>query len=196
MRFCCKFLSVLLLLSAWAGAQAPERLVSTGRAQVNGVSVPYTIRHLPVSSFPQLPMTVAAELTQRGCAIPQTYEARRPENVIHASLERAGSSDWAVLCSVEGKVSLLVFFGSGGGPLTLATMDEKSRLQRMEGSAELGFNWGIDPASPERVRQAQSGMEPRPARLSHDALADSTVDHGAVYRYFDQGKWTVVPLPD
>ena len=58
-----------------------------------GRLTPFLIRHLPVSSFPQLPANVAGALNQRGCMIPQTYEAHGPENVVHASLERAASSD-------------------------------------------------------------------------------------------------------
>ena len=64
---------------------------------------------------------MAETLNQRGCMIPQTYEAHQPENVVHASLERAGSSDWAVLCSAQGTVSLLIFFGSDPAkPMVLA----------------------------------------------------------------------------
>ena len=80
---------------------------------IDGHPTPYLIRHLPVSSFPDLPPAVQEQLDRRGCLIPQTYEAHQPENVVHASLERPGSSDWAVLCSAQGTVSLLVFFGSG-----------------------------------------------------------------------------------
>ena len=57
----------------------------------------------------------------------------------------------------------------------------------------LGFNWGIDPASPEHVHEAQIGMSHRPPRLDHDALADSVIDHRTVYHFFAQnGAWTVV----
>ena len=177
--------------------QLSSPLVSTGAIEIGGRAVPYTIRRLPVTSFPDLPQAVAAELGTRECLIPQTYEARRPENVVHGSFEAPGSSDWAVLCFARGTVSLLVFFGSAEGkPAVLATAAETDRLQEHTGSAVLGFNWGIDSASPERVHEAQSGLSPRPARLDHDALADATVDRGAVFRYFAKGQWTVVPLPD
>ena len=91
--------------------------------------------------------------------IPQTYEAHHPENVVHASLESSGSSDWAVLCSAQGTVSLLVFFGERlqRNPSTLASAPETERLQAHDPSGVLGFNWGIDPASPEQVAR------PRPA---------------------------------
>jgi hypothetical protein len=134
---------------------------------------------------------------RRGCLIPQTYEAHRPENVVHASLERRGSSDWAILCSANGTVSLLVFFSSGSGaPTVLANSPEISRLQAHGASNVLGFNWGIDPATPEQVHEAQLGMHNPPARLDHDALADSVVDHNTVYRFYSQNTWTLVDTHD
>ena len=87
-----------------------SQLTETGKTSVDGQTASYLIRRLPASSFPDLPDAIADVLDQRGCMIPQTYQAHRPENVIHASFERPGSSDWAVLCSTHGNVDLLVFF--------------------------------------------------------------------------------------
>jgi hypothetical protein len=149
-------------------------LNSSGRVMVAGRLTPFLIRHLPVSSFPQLPESVAGALNQRGCMIPQTYEAHRPENVVHASLERAGSSDWAVLCSVEGKVSLLVFFDGGSGqdaaaPVVLASTEE---------------------------HEAQSGLAQRPGRVDHDALADAVLEGRTVYRFYAKNVWQALEMPD
>lgn len=177
--------------------QRPATLTESGQVVVNGRSTPYLIRHLPVSSFPDLPDTVVELLNRRGCLIPQTYEAHRPENVVHASLEHSGSSDWAVLCSVQGKVSLLVFFSSGPpAPLVLAEAPETDRLQVHDPTGVLGFNWGIDPASPEQIREAQSGLEHRPPRLDHDALADSIVDHRTIYHFYAKKVWIKVEMPN
>jgi len=172
-------------------------LNESGRVVVEGRSTPYLIRHLPVSSFPQLPQAVQDLLNQRGCLIPQTYQAHQPENVVQASLERRGSADWAVLCSEEGTVSLLVFFGdSQTVPRVLATAPETERLQPHGTEGVLGFDWGIDAASPEQVREAQAGMRHRPPRLDHDALADSVIDQTTVYHYFSANAWTVVPTQE
>ena len=188
----------LLLVAAALRAQqpTPSGLVTTGHLTVNKKAVPYTIRRLPVSAFPDLPRPVAEELSRRGCLIPQSYEAHGPENVIHGSFERAGSTDWAVLCSAQGSVSLLAFFsGALESPVTLASASETSRLSLRLGWNELGFDWGIDAASPERVREAQIGLSPRPRLLDHDAIADSAIEQRTVYRYFSGGAWTQLPLP-
>jgi hypothetical protein len=177
-------------------AQDAPKLVESGNVVVAGQSAPYLIRRLPVNAFPDLPDAVADELIQRQCLVPQSYQAHHPENVVHASLERAGSSDWAVLCSVEGQVSLLVFFGDGPErAVVVASAAEKERLQRHDSSGVLGFNWAIDPAAPEAVHQAQSGLERKPPRIDHDALVDIVIDRKTVYRFFSKGKWTFLDMP-
>jgi hypothetical protein len=173
------------------------QLTESGQILVGGQMTRYLIRHLPVSSFPALPAAIQSQLERRGCVIPQTYEARRPENVVHASLERQASSDWAVLCSAKGTVSLLVFFGSDPGhPFTLASAPETERLQSHDRSGVLGFNWGIDPASPEQVREAQASMEHHPPLADHDALADTLVDHHTIYHFYLRSAWVVLQTGD
>lgn len=190
----------LALTDARANPQSdstPAKLTERGYVNVSGSPVPYVIHRLPVSSFPQLPTAIAAHLEKLGCMIPQTYEAHRPENVIHGSLERAGSKDWAVLCAASGTVRLIVFFASEPGSSTvLVSEPETARLETHDPSGVLGFGWGIDPASPRQVHEAQSGMKHRPAWLDHDALADVFVEKGTVYHFFSKGKWTTVDTTD
>lgn len=187
----------LLLAVPLAPAQQPPSLTESGHIQLNGHSTPYQIRRLPVSSFPQLPAPIAAQLTLRGCMIPQTYAAHHPENVIHASFEAPGSTDWAVLCEADGTVSLLVFLASAPeSPLTLASVPQTSRLQIHDLTGVLGFNWGIDPATPDAVHQAQSGLAPHPPRIAHDALADSTVEGPTLYRFYKKPNWTLLDMPE
>jgi hypothetical protein len=195
------FLGLLLLVCCFPRIRpqdaSPAPLDTSGQIIVAGRSTPYLIRHLPVSSFPQLPSAVQDALTRRGCLIPQTYEAHRPENVVHASLKQPGSSDWAVLCSANGAVSLLVFFANGSGePMVLATAPETERLQSHGSSDVFGFNWGIDPASPEEVHEAQQGMKHPPPHLDHDALADSVIDQRTFYHFYAKGAWTLIDTQD
>jgi len=172
-------------------------LNTSGQTTIDGRSQPYVIRRLPVNAFPQLPPAVQAQLNRRGCLIPQTYEAHQPENVINASLEHKGSSDWAVLCSVNGTVSLLVFLSSSNGdPMVLVTASETARLQAHGSDNVLGFNWGIDPASPEQVHEAQLNMRHPPPRVDHDALADSVVEGRTIYHFYAHSTWTILDTED
>jgi hypothetical protein len=192
-------LPCLLLAAILAPAQEfdLQHLITRGQVTLDGQSHAYVVRHLPPSSFPELPVTVAGALTERQCLIPQTYQAHRPENVIHGSFEKPDSSDWAVLCSANGNVSLLVFFGAAPGkPQALATAPETDRLQPEDPGGPLGFNWGIDTASPAAVREAQIGIMPRPPALDHDAIADSVIDRATIYHYFAKGVWTEPRLPN
>jgi len=185
------------LLPAQKPEQAPAQPTVSGQIVIAGQSIPFLIRYLPISSFPGLPDELVVLLNRRGCLIPQTYEAHRPENVVHASLERPGSSDWAVLCSAQGTVSLLVYFSSAPASLhVLSAAPETERLQAHDPSGVLGFNWGIDPASPEQIRQAQSGLLHRPAPVDHDALADTLVDHRTVYHFYLKSAWIVLEMPE
>lgn len=185
------------LVSAQQENPLSAKLMDTGHIAQGGQSLEYVIHSLPPSSFPSLPAAIADQLTRRGCMIPQTYEAHQPENVVHASLEGAGASDWAVLCSAKGTVSLLIFFGSAPErPTVLATAPVTEKLQQHDASGVLGFNWGIDPASPLRVHEAQTGMVRRPPAPSHDALADSVIEHRTVYHFFSRGTWTLLDMPE
>lgn len=180
-------------------AQSPPlaQLNETGQIAVDGRATPYLIRRLPVSSFPALPASLAGLLNRRGCMIPQTYQAYGPENVVHASLERAGTSDWAVLCSSGGTVSLLVYFASAPTELhLLAAAPETERLQAHGSRGILGFDWGIDPASPQQVHDAQAGLDPRPPLVDHDALAETIINGETVYHFYSKNAWTELEMPD
>ena len=180
-----------------SAGQTTDSGTDKGNVTVEGRTVAYLIHRLPVSSFPELPTVVADFLTQRGCLIPQTYQAHRPENVIRASLEQPGSSDWAVLCAVQGTVSLLVFFASAPEhPAVLGTAEEKQRLQVHDLTGVMGFNWGIDPVSPRQVREAQAAMERHPPLLDHDALADTEINKKTVYHFFAKNGWTTLEMPE
>jgi len=201
-RVCFSLLIVWMVLAesrALAQSAPDAQLNTAGQIDIDGRAMPYMIRHLPVSSFPQLPAAVQSELNRRGCLVPQTYEARGPENVVRASLERKGSADWAVLCSAHGTVSLLVFFADAAEPAVVASAPETERLASagLGGqSGMLGFNWAIDAATPQQVHQAQVGMRRRPAMLDHDALADALVDQKTVYRYYSGKAWVIVETED
>ncbi|HMG84696.1 MAG TPA: hypothetical protein VK574_03075 [Terracidiphilus sp.] len=200
-------ISAASLALATAGALAQEssprqpdssgKFNESGKTSIDGRIASYLIRRLPASSFPDLPDAIADVLEKRGCMIPQTFQAHRPENVINASLERPGSSDWAVLCSTHGNVDLLVFFARiPNKPVTLASVPELERLQRHDSSGVLGFDWGIDPASPRQIREAQAGMEHHPPQLDHDALEDVVLNQKTVYRFYTHSAWTVVDTSD
>jgi len=186
-----------------AGAQESSSEAAThsfnesGSTSVDGKTVSYLIRRLPVDSFPDLPEAVSTALNRRGCLIPQTYQAHRPENVVQASFDRPGSTDWAVLCSAKGTVDLLVFFARmPGKAMTIASAPELERIEKHGSTKVYGFDWGIDPVSPKKVHDAQSGSEHHGSRVDHDALADSILDQKTIYHFYTNGQWVKLDLPN
>src|SRR6266550_8097678 len=77
--------------------------------------------HLKPSVFKQLPANLVEELHRRGCTIPQDSGFPKRQNVVHGEFTKPGQTDWAVLCSQRGVVTMLVFWnGSESEPAQLA----------------------------------------------------------------------------
>lgn len=159
--------------------------LETGVAALGGLpAASYQIRLLPVSSFPQLPASIALQLDHMGCMIPQTYEAREPENVIHGSFEERGSDDWAVLCSVKGVTSLYVFFGSNPANAILLRHQPDNKWLGREWSQDYGSAWGIARRPPRLMRPTNNA--------DHDGIEDAFVEQSSTVHYFKNGRWTTL----
>jgi hypothetical protein len=205
MTFCAATViaSAALIAAAAGGAwltpgQEPDQparsteQIETGRVRLSsGAEVVYRIRLLPLKSFPALPPVVAAQLDERKCMVPQTYEARAPENVVHASLERKGSDDWAVLCSVNGSSTLYVFFQSQpGAPMALRRQRDTEWLgSEMLGA--YGSAWGIARRGPSQMRAAKGGSSLH-GSFDHDGIDDAFVEKSSTTHYFEDGRWMVL----
>lgn len=154
-----------------------------------GVRIDYRIRLLPVASFPDLPAEVAAELTRRQCMIPQSFEAKQPENVIQGAFRAPGSHDWAVLCSSRQATTLYVFFaGSFQSPIALRSQPDSAWLAADPGSDVLGSAWGIAVRSKEELRASPELR--RGVVFDHDAIDDARLERSVAVRYFYNGQWT------
>lgn len=186
---------ILIIFCALAGITAVAQVSSmpppqseqheTGTASVPGnPNVHYTIRLLPVSSFPQLPAPVAAQLVRMGCMVPQTFEAHEPENVITGAFQKPGSSDWAALCSVKGVTTLYVFFQSDfSHPIALRSQPDNKWLG-IEWSQDYGSAWGIS--------TMPYSVMPRTEQADHDGIEDAYVGQSSVVHYFQNGQWTTL----
>lgn len=179
-------IALLLPLPLHLFAQNDE-LLEKGQTQFRGRTQEYRIRRLPLSSFPQLPAGARMVLEQRGCLIPQTWQAKRPENVIHGAFLAVGNDDWAALCSAAGESSLLVFRNGMGMPLELARHRDMDRLTATNVANLMGYAWAIDPASPARLRQFAPGQ-----RFEHEGVEESLVDISSLLHFWKEGKWVEI----
>ena len=151
-----------------------ERIESGSVLSADGQPVAYRIRLLPVSSFPDLPGAVATELNRRGCMIPQSFEAKQPENVIHGAFRAAGSSDWAALCSSQQTTTLYVFFAG-------------QALGTEPGGSVFGSAWGIADRSVAELRSTPAIR--RGLTIDHDAIDDARLERSLAIHYFEAGRW-------
>ena len=190
-------LAGLLFMAAAAPQDAPVPPANTEQIETGRIHTPageveqYRIRLLPPSSFPDLPPTVAAQLRDRRCMIPQSFEAQAPENVIHGAFRAAGSNDWAALCSSSGATTLYIFFaGRLDAPIPLRSQPDTAWLGAEPGSNIFGSAWGIATrslADLQNSRLTASGVS-----FDHDALEDADLERSATIRYYDSGHWIVL----
>jgi len=187
--------SVVLVISAVVAkaqtafasqADATAEQIETGRIHLPGHNdVIYRIRLLPIPAFPALPQPIATALNDHHCLIPQTYEARRPENVIRGSFEKQGSDDWAALCSVNGSTTLYVFFQSQPGiPIALRQQRNIDWLGA-EIVGAYGSAWGIALRRPSHIPIDKSNQLHPP--LDHDGIEDSNIEKSTSIHYFQSG---------
>jgi len=163
--------------------------VETGSVlSAEGKPIAYRIRLLPVASFPALPAQVATELKRRGCMVPQSFEAKQPENVIHGAFRAHGSDDWAVLCSVEKTTTLYVFFaGQAESPVALRSQADSAWLGAEPGSLVSGSAWGIAVRSAAELRSTPALR--RGLTIDHDAIDDARLERSLTIHYFEGGRW-------
>lgn len=193
---CCVLVALAAIAQTNPIPQQQAERVETGFAHLPGrPHVTYSIRLLPVSSFPELPPPVSQQLVRKGCLVPQTYEAREPENVIHGAFEKEGSDDWAVLCSVNDVTTLYVFFQSNlANPIPLRHQPDSEWLG-VEWSLDYGSAWGIAT----RSARLMPILTARPAPLmpitqsaDHDGIEDAFIEQSSTVHYFQNGRWTTV----
>jgi hypothetical protein len=178
-------------VSATPSAGSSERVESGAVRTAGGKIEHYRIRLLPLASFPSLPAPVVAQLNQRGCMIPQSFEAEGPENVIHGAFRAANSSDWAALCSVRGYTTLYVFFsGQFASPIVLRSQRDTAWLGAEPGSNLYGSSWGIATRPLEELQESPELQVP--SDLDHDAIDDGRLEQSVTIRYYEAGKWIVL----
>lgn len=175
----------LLALTACAAfAQLPEALRREFEAAGR------RIVRLQPAAFPELPGSVVRELQRRGCTIPQEAFSKRAHNAIRGEFARAGQTDWAVLCSVKGVSTILVFWnGSENAPAEIAPAEDRNYLQTIT-ATEIGFSRGISAVGKDFIlRHYQAYGGPTPPPIDHQAIDDAFIEKASVTWYLQGGKW-------
>jgi hypothetical protein len=142
---------------------------------------------LPPSAFPDLPSALQKDLERRGCTIPQVPTDSTPHNVLHGRFRRAKQGDWAVLCSVHGYSSILVFWGGSPqhpGEVAVAT---DADCIRATDSAPPRFDRVIALADSAAIPKTQ------PVLITHDGIRDVCGGKRSLH-YWDDDPKRWIPL--
>ena len=148
-----------------------------------------TVRLAP-DLFLGLSSEVVADLSQRGCAIPQPWLATEPANVVYGRFTVPGQMDAAVLCSKRRVSSILVYRANSTDHVAeLATVADLGYLQDV-GRGQIGFSREIRVADTGRVRDGHvSHGGPEPPRTDVDGIEDIFLEKASTIWYWHDGKW-------
>jgi hypothetical protein len=140
--------------------------------------------------FNKLPGEIVKGLKTLKCTVPQTYENRKPHNVIQGSFAEENQTDWAVLCSKNGVSSIKIFWGGAAKcPSVISGSHDRKWLQGI-GNDKIVYSRAIGPASKETIlgyHKAFGGPTPPP--ISHQGIDDYFVGKASVVHYCSNGKW-------
>jgi len=155
------------------------------------------IVRLPPTAFPELPGKVVRELQRRRCTIPQEAFTKKPHNVIKGQFAKPGQTDWAVLCSVNGISSILVFWnGSELNPAVIGAEEDRHRLQGI-GDDRIGYSREINSVGRAFIMDHyKSYGGPKPPPIDHQGIDDAFTGKASWTLYFHQGKWVCLTGAD
>ncbi len=164
-----------------ATVRAEEALSTWQRAE-------RAIVRLSPSAFPIAPKNIRDELARRKCLIPQPYGALGPVNIIQGELKEKGQKDWAVLCSVSGRSSILIFWdGSTNDIAEIDASFDESWLQCF-GDGKIGFSRWIQIAGSNRISMYLQNQGVSDFQVSHDGLEDVFTEKASTVYYYKNGK--------
>ena len=141
-------------------------------------------------AFPELPANLVQELHQRGCTIPQETYGHEPHNVIKGEFARHGQMDWAVLCSVKGVSTILVFWNASARSSTAVGSQKDLNYVQDLGRDQIGYSKrvnAVDRAFIMRHYLTYGGQ--KPPVIDHQGIDDAFVEKGSTTWYFTKGKW-------
>jgi len=163
-------------------------LVATCAAQSRNGAASY--RRLEPDSFPDLPPSIVSVLRVRGCLVPQPLANGSPRNVIRGEFFEKGHDAWAVLCSVHGFSSILVFRNATEqNPAELARRSEQLYRQRTwDGRAFYARQ--IDPVDRKSIMDRYRGLGgPKPPPIDHQGINDAMLEKASEVYYWYRGQW-------
>ena len=160
-----------------------------------GHSLESWIVRLSPTAFPELPANLVQELQRRQCTIPQeAYSKTKPNNVIKGEFARPGQTDWAVLCSVKGVSTILVFWNGSENNLDALVPAADSGYVQGSGNGQWAYSRGIEPMGIDDIfryhDQEHLGIPLPP--IYHQGINDFFEGKAFLVWYYYEGQWLKV----
>src|SRR5439155_9650041 len=145
---------------------------------------PARIVRLSPTAVRELPANLARELQHRGCTIPQEQYSRKTNNVIRGEFEKRGQKDWAVLCSIKGVSTILVFWnGSEKNPAAIAPLEDRIYIQGFK-KDQFSYSRGIRTVAKDFIlRHHDTYGGPKLPPINHQGIDDMFVGKASVVWY-------------
>ena len=165
-------------------------LIMLTSAAVSGAAQNDSVVRLEPSAFADLPRGVIAHLEGRGCRIPQSFSSDKPHNVVRGRFEKPGREDWAVLCSVKGISSILIFRADSVVPSAELAPERDEIFLQDTGSGRMEYSRAIGVAGPQRIAEIlrQESVEFRAGSL-YDAVEDAFLEKASTINYYHDKRW-------
>jgi hypothetical protein len=147
------------------------------------------IKRLPPTAFPGLPEAVTAELSRRGCKIPQATGVKGPNNVVSGEFVRRGETAWAVLCTVRGTTSVLVFSpGAKSRPAVVGRLGENIHTQKQPDGSYV-YARALWRADRKYILERNAGNPELPRAIDHHGVNDYFLEKASTVHYFNGRRW-------
>ena len=103
---------------------------------------------------------------------------------------KPGQTDWAVLCSVGGISSILVFWNSS--EVNSAEIEKMKDIDRLQSwvNDRMVYSRAITPVGRKYIMEHYNAYDRvKPPPIDHQGIDDAFVGKASVVLYFYQGKW-------
>ena len=149
--------------------------------------------------FKTLPKKIQNYLKSNNYLIPQTYDEKKPHNVISGHFIKEGQQDWAVLASKNFSSSILIFLNGNTDKENIIEIlpGKDIHYSQVIGKNKIGFSRRILSVKKDELAMDKNALsyyrqeygDENPPSVTHDGICDSFVDKGSVVYYYYTGKW-------
>lgn len=145
-------------------------------------------------NYPGLPPNIAANLSARGCKIPQAYFKSELHNAIAGEFTRPGQKDWAVMCAHGSEFTVLLFRnGVSTDPTTIyGPWSDEFRVDIFKASrgTRTGYNKAIFVIEKEDImRHHRAYGGPTPPPIDHQGIDIYCCEQASQTLYWYNNKW-------